>query len=245
MKAVILAAGRGTRLGDLTRNIPKPMVKVAGKPVLEHIIQRVKNAGINDFVLVTRYLSEKIESYFEDGSRWGIRIQYVLQPENQYGTGAALKCTRDIIDGDELMMTYGDVITPSENYAGAMEVYKTKSCDGVLTLNWVDDPCNGAAVFMDEDGRVKNIVEKPPKGTAESNWNSAGIFVFNSAIFDYLDRLTPSSRGEYELPDAMNAMIADGRLIYPYYLKGAWRDVGRIEDIAAAEEILSKENPLV
>lgn len=240
MKAVILAAGRGTRLGALTKDTPKPMIQVAGKPLLEHIIRFILRAGVSEFVLVTRYLSEKIEEYFGDGSCFGAHIDYVQQGDD-YGTGAALLCARDLTGGEPLMMTYSDIVMPASNYAQAIKVFGETGGAGVITVNLVGDPCTGADVQISESGTVKMIVEKPAPGSADSYLNSSGLFVFEPIVFDYLERLVPSERGEYELPDAMNAMIADGLAIYPNPILGAWRDVGRVEDIAEAEKILLEE----
>lgn len=242
MKAVILAAGRGTRLGDLTRDIPKPMIRVAGKPVVEHIIGFIKNAGINEFVLVTRYLSEKIEEYFGDGSRFGVNIRYIRQPDGKYGTGAALLAAKDLVQSEPLMMTYGDIIMSCTNYSGILDVYAKHNGTGAITVNWVGDPCTGADVKLDDDGKVIEIIEKPAPGTASRYLNSSGLFIYQPIIFDYLEKLAPSARGEYELSDAMSNMAEDGLAIYSYHLQNAWRDVGRPEDIPAAEEILRAEN---
>lgn len=249
MKAVILAAGKGTRLGELTKTIPKPMIPVNGKPVVEYVIRGIQRAGIDEFVLVTKHLSEKIEDYFGDGSRFGIRIQYAHQGE-KYGTGAALESARELVGNEPVMMTFADVVMSGANYRGAMDTYLSalqsaeksgEQIGAVITLNEVSDPCTGADVKIDERGRVRRIVEKPPPGTSPTYMNSSGLFVFAPVIFRYLERLEPSNRGEYELPDAMNRMIEDGLSICPYYLQGFWKDVGRVEDIAAAAELLKTE----
>lgn len=240
MKAVILAAGKGTRMGDITKNIPKPMIEVAGKPVIEHIICGLMSAGITEFILITRYLTEKIEAYLGNGSAMGAKISYVPQSD-RYGTGAALLEAKSLTGGGPVLMTYGDIITPPANYAGALSTFAEKNGEAVITLNWMDDPWAGGAVHVDDDsGKVAKIVEKPPKGKVISHWNSAGIFVFKSVIFHYLEKLQPSPRGEYELPDALNAMVRDGLSVYPYYLQGRWQDVGRPEDIPVAEDIIKQ-----
>lgn len=227
-------------MGALTRDVPKPMIEVAGRPVIEHIIQRIARAGISEFVIVTRYLAEMIQQRLGDGSVLGVKIDYVRQSD-RYGTGAALEEARSYAAAGPLMMVYGDIITPAANYLGAFRVFREFSPSSVMTLNWMDDPWAGGAVHVDGSGLVSAVVEKPPKGQVASHWNSAGIFVFEPVIFDYLARLRPSARGEYELPDALNAMIRDGLQIRPYYLQGEWRDVGTPDDIAAAERILRQE----
>jgi len=241
VKAVILAAGKGTRLGELTKNTPKPMIEVAGKPVVEHVMRGIQRAGVNDFILITKYLSEKIEEYFGDGSRFGMRIQYVVQGD-RYGTGAALGCAKDLVGYEPVMMTFADVIMSACNYEGALDVYKDLRGAGVITLNEVPDPCAGADVQLDFEGRVSRVTEKPAPGTAPCYMNSSGLFIFDPIVFDYLDRLEPSARGEYEIPDAINHMVEDGLAIYPYNLRGFWKDVGRPEDIPVASELIAGDS---
>ncbi|MCX6344001.1 MAG: nucleotidyltransferase family protein [Armatimonadetes bacterium] len=238
MKAVILAAGQGVRLGELTKDIPKPMITLAGKPALDYIICGIHSAGIEELVLVVRYKAEKIIEHFGDGSRFGIKIDYVQQSD-ACGTGAALLAARESVAGSNLLMTYGDIITSSVNYAGAVRGFEELGGAGVMTLNWVDDPSNGASVTLDSRGCVSQIIEKPPKGEFTSNWHSAGLFVFEPTVFDYLVRIEPSPRGEYEIGDAINKMIADNHDIHAYFLQGLWTDIGTLDAIAAAERLLA------
>lgn len=240
MKAIILAAGKGTRLKELTRDTPKPMIEVAGKPVCEQVMRRVQLAGIDDFVLVTKYLSHKVREYFGDGSRFGMRVEYVEQGED-YGTGAAFLCARELACGHTTLMTFSDVVMPACNYEGAVRTHELKQGGGVITVNEVPDPCKGADVQLDEGGKVRRIVEKPPAGTKPQYLNSSGLFVFEPVLFDYLVKIQPSSRGEYEMPDAMNAMAADGYAIHPYYLQGYWKDVGTVDDLRIATELIEGE----
>ncbi|MCE5197358.1 MAG: nucleotidyltransferase family protein [Armatimonadota bacterium] len=238
MKTVILAAGKGTRLGDLTKHTPKPMLVVAGRPVLEHIILHIRQCGITDFALVTRYLSEKIEEHFKDGSPLDIKVSYIPQPE-AYGTGAALLAARSFVNDDSVMMTFGDVVTSPDAYAGVLDIFNNTQCDGAIALNWVEDPWKGAAVMTDPEGTVvQQIREKPKQGEVVSHWMNAGIFAFKPVVFDYLEKLKPSVRGEYEFPDAINAMINDGLTVRPYFMKGPWQDVGTVEDLQKAEKLL-------
>lgn len=240
MKAVILAAGKGTRLGDLTKDTPKPMIHVAGRPVVEHVMRRIQRAGVDDFVLVTKYLSEKVREYFGDGSRFGMRVEYVEQGE-KYGTGAALACAREVASDGPVLMTFSDVVMSACNYDGALALYMDRRGGGVITVNEVPDPCRGADVQLSENDTVARIVEKPAPGSKSEYLNSSGLFVFDPVVFDYLDKLPPSPRGEYEMPDAMNMMAEDGIAIYPYYLEGFWKDVGTVEDLAIATGMIEGE----
>jgi len=228
-------------MGALTQDIPKAMIPLLGAPAVEHVLRRLVMAGISEFVIVTRYLAERIESYLGDGSRLNASIRYVRQSD-KYGTGQALLETREAVGDQTLMMTYGDILTPACNYSGALAVFDQTGTDAVVTLNEVPDPCRGGAVQVGEDGRVTGIIEKPPAGVVPSHWNSSGILVFKPIIFDYLERIGLSPRGELELPDAVNLMIADGLRVQPYYLRGPWIDVGRPEDIPEAERMLNEDS---
>lgn len=240
VKAIILAAGKGTRLKELTKDTPKPMIEVAGKPVCEHVMRRVQRAGIDDFVLVTKYLSHKVRDYFGDGSRFGMHVEYVEQGDD-YGTGAAFLCARELAGGKPTLMTFSDVVMSTCNYDGALSVYMDRRGGGVITVNPIPDPCKGADVELNVEHTVARINEKPPAGTKTEYLNSSGLFVFDPILFDYLEKVEPSPRGEYEMPDAMNAMAADGIQIFAYYLQGYWKDVGTIEDLKIATELIEGE----
>jgi dTDP-glucose pyrophosphorylase len=116
----------------------------------------------------------------------------------------------------------------------------------LLSLNWIDDPYRGAAVYLDRNNMVIDIVEKPPLGASTSNWNNAGLMVFSPILFDYTAVLAPSPRGEYEITDAIKAMIRDKRQVRGFELEGFWSDVGRPEDIETVARALrnTKMDPL-
>ncbi|MGO8672605.1 MAG: NDP-sugar synthase [Capsulimonadaceae bacterium] len=233
MQALIVAAGRGTRLGRLTEDTPKPMLPVAGVPMLERIMAGVsEHAGITDFVLVVGYLGQSIAGHFGDGSSRGWRVEYVWQ-DSQLGLGHAMNLAASRIFAPEFLMTYGDILLDPVNYGAATALFRKEQPAAVLGLNWVDDPWSGAAVTVDAGLRVLRIEEKPPRGTSTTHWNNAGLFVFRPDIFDYTSRLRPSARGEYELPDAITVMVSDGRIVRGLPIDGYWRDVGTPDDYAA------------
>ena len=239
MKAVILAAGRGTRLGALTENCPKPMIPLAGMPVVEYVIRCCMDTGITDFILVTKYLSEKVEEYFGDGSKFGINIKYVVQ-DDRYGTGVALMMSEELAGNEEILLAYGDCLTERNAYKEAVNIYRNNDVFAVESCNWIEDPWQGSAIMFDENNIITEMIEKPAKGTVPSHWNSAGIFVFNNNIFKYCKKITPSVRGEYELPSAITEIINDGEKIYAHLIQGEWCDMGKPEDIPNAEKIIRK-----
>ena len=235
MKGVILAAGKGTRMKDITKYVPKPMVIVHGKPMLEHIVIAVRDAGITELGIVIGYMSESIIRHFGDGTRFGVTITYIEQAE-QNGTGAALHLAREFAGGDPIFFTFGDVMTPGENYRGMLQMFAKSGCDALLGLNTVDDPSRGAAVYLDDKDNIVRMVEKPPPGTSTTNLINAGLMVLAGDIFSYTGRLTLSPRGEYELTDVFGMLRDEGRSLKGYVLSGYWKDVGTPEDLALINE---------
>ncbi len=232
MKALILAAGRGTRLAPHTDNCPKPMLPIAGVPMIERIMaSTAQAAGITEFVLVTGYRADVVRDHFGDGARFGWRVEYVHQ-EVPNGVGDAVHHAQEPLQDAQFLMTYGDIMLDAVNYAKFART-NSPGVKALVGLNWVDDPYRGAAVYLAENGQIERMEEKPERGTATTHWNNAGLFIFDPLIFDYVARLVPSARGERELPDAISAMIADGHPVLGLPLEGRWRDVGTLEDYAA------------
>ncbi len=238
MKAVILAAGKGTRMKEITKDIPKPMAEILGKPMLEHIISFIKNAGVTDFGIVVGYKQSIVQSHFGDGSAFGVNITYIEQ-KDQNGTGAAVGLAREYVGSEPFFFSFGDVITPSGNYPAMIEYFKSSNCHTLLGLNEVEDPYKGAAVYLDEDNNIVKMVEKPPKGTSTTNLNNAGLMILNGDVFSYTDNLVLSPRGEYELTDVFGQIREDGKSLKGYPLSGYWKDVGTPEDLDDAQFLLN------
>ncbi|HXQ21876.1 MAG TPA: nucleotidyltransferase family protein [Candidatus Acidoferrales bacterium] len=232
--AVVLAAGRGTRMGALTATIPKPLLHLCGRPIIEHILLGLRSAGVHETIVITGYRGEQIEAYLGDGTRLGMRLSYRRQ-ERAEGTGRALLLVRDVLGAQSFLLSWGDVVVDAAEYGALRADFTRVPCDTLLSVNAIDDPWRGAAVYVDGDGRVTGLVEKPPRGSSTTRWNNAGVFAFTPLILDYAGRLTPSPRGEYELPQAIAAMLADGHVIRAHALRGFWSDLGTPEDLTAAE----------
>jgi UDP-N-acetylglucosamine diphosphorylase / glucose-1-phosphate thymidylyltransferase / UDP-N-acetylgalactosamine diphosphorylase / glucosamine-1-phosphate N-acetyltransferase / galactosamine-1-phosphate N-acetyltransferase len=227
--AVILAAGRGTRMGEMTREVPKPMLPVRGKPLLEHIAERLAAADIERFFIVVGYRHELIEDHFRD-SRFAMEFRR-QEPVN--GTGSAALLAKDFVAGKPFLLSYGDILVEPDEYLRCVSVLEeNRNCAAAVAVKRVDDPWQGAAVY-ETDGRISRIIEKPPKGSSTTRWNSAGFYTFRPVVFDYLGRIQPSARKEYELTSALDLMLAEGRELRISEVAGAWRDVGRPEDLEA------------
>jgi NDP-sugar pyrophosphorylase family protein len=231
-QAVVLAAGKGTRMGNLTHDIPKPMLSIQGRPMLEHILEGLASVGIQGFLIVVGSRHEIIEEHFRN---WPLPIEFrVQEPVN--GTGSAARLAKDFTRCEPFLLTYADILCDPAEYARCGEILNQHpGAAGVLAVKAVDDPWQGAAVY-EEQGRVREIIEKPPKGRSTTNWNSAGIYAFRPVLFDYLDRLQPSPRGEYELTSALHMMLEDGLELRISPIEGEWHDVGRPEDLIAMNE---------
>jgi len=227
-KAVILAAGRGTRMGTLTEELPKPMLPLAGRPILEHVIERLRTAGFSRFAVVVGYRHEVIEEHFA-----GQAIEFLRQ-EKTDGTARATLLAQEFVGNEDFLLTFGDILCESSDYAAMAEkMDRDPKADAVGAVRWTEDPWQGAAVY-EESGVVRKIIEKPAKGSSSTHWNSAGIYCFRSKVFDELQRVPLSPRGEYELTSAVESLVDSSRVLI-HSLDGVWRDIGRPEDLAAAQ----------
>lgn len=228
-QAVILAAGRGTRMGEMTEEIPKPMLPIQGRPMLEHIIERLTKAGVRRFFVVVGYRHEAIEQHF---SKWPLPIEFCVQQPVD-GTGSAARLAQHFAGKNPFVLTYGDILCDAAEYTRCASVLgEDPAIATVIAVKAVDDPWQGAAVY-EKQGRIECIIEKPAKGTSTTHWNSAGFYVLRPVIFDYLVRLQPSPRNEYELTSAIEMMLQDGLDLRISPVQGSWRDIGRPEDLAA------------
>ena len=249
MKAVILAAGKGTRMRELTNEIPKPMLTstaLQGKPILEHILEGLISAGIREVFIVTGFKAETIEQYFGDGSKWNIRIAYGRQVV-QDGTGKAPELAKSFVGSSNFLLTYGDILVRPETYQHMVQRFNEGDFSGVITVTGSEDVTKGGLVFFDDAFCLRRLVEKPgpdqldqlrrdgwlrPGDTA---WYNAGIYIFRPSLFDFTARLEKSPRGEYELTDAISALVAANHVIAGMRIAGRWVDVRDPEVLASLD----------
>ena len=246
MKAVILAAGKGTRMRELTNELPKPMLRVQGKPILEHIIAGVLAAGVRDIFIVTGWRADVIENHFGDGKKWNARIAYGRQVI-QDGTGKAPELAKAFVGDSPFLLTYGDILVPPETYPQMLKRFGEGGFSGVITVTRGEDVTKGGLNFFDEQFCLKRLVEKPSPEQVEQlrrdgwlksgapAWYNAGIYIFRPSLFDFTARLQKSPRGEYELTDAISAMIAVGQKLAGLEIQGRWVDVRDPETLAKLE----------
>ncbi|MFH1141800.1 MAG: bifunctional sugar-1-phosphate nucleotidylyltransferase/acetyltransferase [Chloroflexota bacterium] len=228
MKAVVLAAGEGRRTRPLTYTRPKVMLPVVNKPILEHILEALKKAGIVELVVVVGYHDEKIRDYFGDGARWGVSINYVSQRQ-QLGTAHALDQAREWVDGQFLMVNGDglilgeDIVRLMNRKAPAMGLYEVDG--GGVDLGMVE--VSGE--------KVTGIHEKVR--SAPTKLANTGLYLFDQGIFEAIDRTARSVRGEYEITDSLSLLMGEGRSVY-YQVLGYWLNLSYPWDLLNATELL-------
>ena len=227
--AVILAAGRGTRMRELTADLPKPMIKVRGKPVLQHIVEGLRNAGIGDLFLVVGYRADAVRDFFGDGSRCNVAIHYATQTV-QDGTGRVVDLARDFVGNRPFILAYGDILVDPANYKRVVDL--PDDVEAILTVTRGEDVSKGGAVFVNDQMQVLGLREKPKPGEPTSPWYNAGLYAFRQSIFDFTAKLKPSTRGEYELTDAVRDLAHSGKKVKALELTGEWADVRDPEILA-------------
>src|SRR4029077_15446997 len=209
-KAVLLAAGRGTRMRELTADLPKPMIEVRGKPVLQHIVEGLRDAGVRQLLVIVGYRAETVSNFFGDGSRYNIEIQYATQVV-QDGTGRVVDLARNFAGDSPFVLSYGDILVDPANYKRLLDL--PEDFEAIISVKRGEDVSKGGAVFLNERMELLDLREKSKPGEATSPWYNAGIYTFRPSIFDFTAKLKRSPRGEYELTDAIRDLARSGKKV--------------------------------
>jgi UDP-N-acetylglucosamine diphosphorylase / glucose-1-phosphate thymidylyltransferase / UDP-N-acetylgalactosamine diphosphorylase / glucosamine-1-phosphate N-acetyltransferase / galactosamine-1-phosphate N-acetyltransferase len=238
-KAVLLAAGRGTRMREMTADLPKPMLEVRGKPVLQYIVEGLRDAGVGHFLIVVGYRADAVQNFFGDGSRYKIGIQYATQTV-QDGTGRVIELAKNFVGLTPFVLGYGDILVAPENYKSVVDL--PEDLEALLSVTRGEDVTKGGAVFLNDQMDVVDLREKPKPGEPTSPWYNAGLYAFRPSIFDFTAKLKPSPRGEYELTDAIRELaqsgkVRAGRVVKALKLTGAWADVRDPEILARLNKL--------
>ncbi len=229
-KAVILAAGEGSRMRPLTYSRPKVMLPVAGRPILEHLLIQAREAGIEEFIFIVGYHDEQVRNYFGPGNKWGVKIEYCTQ-RRQLGTADALKMVAGLVSGNFLVIN-GDIIV---NHQDISRLAENNEC----TLGVVEvEDVGGLGVVEVKGERVVQIYEKAARPV--SHLVNAGLYLFTPDIFDALSQTAKSPRGEYELTESLALMMA-GECQITYREIGYWLNLSYPWDLLSANESLLNE----
>ncbi|QLH76879.1 glucose-1-phosphate thymidylyltransferase [Halosimplex rubrum] len=240
MKGVLLAGGTGSRLRPITHTGPKQLVPVGNKPVIEYAIDDMREAGITEIGVVLGNKGRgEIQKFLGDGSDYGVDITYIIQG-NPLGLAHAAGCARDFVDGDNFVMYLGDNIL-KQGIGDLVESYQEGDYGAGIALQAVDNPREFGIADVDDDGTITRLVEKPDD--PPTNLALIGIYVFSDAIFDAIEEIDPSWRGELEITDAIQSLLDAGYSIDSHVIEGWWKDTGKPEDILEANHLVLEDNP--
>ena len=233
LKTLILAAGEGTRMRPLTANTPKPLLLVAGKPFLQHIIESLKNAGLKDIYLLIGWRHERIKEYFGDGSKFGVKISY-LEQEQRLGTAHAISIAEPYMKKN-FMCINGDIVI-GRDFIKHMLNDQRRFKGTTMALKKVENPYDYGIVETSGD-HVTKIIEKPER--PRSNLVNAGVYIFTPKIFKKIAETPRSSRGEYEIADSLQMLIS-GQELYASIPPYTWIDVSLPWHLLDANSILAE-----
>ncbi len=228
MKAMILAAGVGSRLDPLTRNVPKPMVPVINQPVAEHIVHLLVKHGFNEIYCNTHYLGDQIEGYFHSGNSLGAEMHFNREEQLQ-GTAGGVKRVADntsFFEGGETFLVIGGDDLTSVDLTAMLKFHKSKKALATIALTTVTDPSQFGVVVLEEGGRIANFVEKPKPGTAPSNLVNMGVYLFEPQILD----LIPSGKFYDFGKELFPFLLEQKEPFYGYTTNDYWRDVGNLSE---------------
>ena len=234
-KAVVLAAGRGTRMRELTDDLPKPMIEVRSKPVLQHIVEGLRDAGVHRFMIIVGYHAEAVRNFFGNGQRHNLDIEYTTQTV-QDGTGRVVNLARSFAGDSPFILSYGDILVSPVNYKRVVDL--PDDVEAIITVTRGEDVSKGGAVFVNEQMELVDLREKPKQGEPTSPWYNAGLYAFRPSIFEFIAKLKPSPRGEYELTDAVRDLAHSGKKVKALELIGEWADVRDPEILARLNQKL-------
>ncbi len=221
MKAVIMAGGFGTRLRPLTNNIPKPIVPLVNKPVMEHIIDLLREQDIKDIVVILYHQPEIIETYFGDGADFGVDISYVAA-ERDLGTAGSVRNAEGYLKDTFLIMS-GDVLTDFD-LNEIIDFHRKKGAMATINLTRVEDPLAYGVVITDDDGRIRRFLEKPSWGEVFSDTVNTGIYILEPEVLKYVP---PQENFDFS-SDLYPILLENGDPLLGYVVTGYWKDIGNL-----------------
>lgn len=238
MKALILAAGQGTRLRPVTLTMPKSLVPVANRWLINYALDALKKAGLTDLGIVVNSMDSPIVSNLKDGRAAGVKIEYIVQ-EEQRGLAHATSLCREFVGGAPFTVFLGDNIF-QDKMTDLLTSFADSDSEAAVVLGSVNDPTRFGIAEID-NGRILRVVEKPQD--PPSNMAIAGVYLFRASIFDAIQRIRPSGRNELEITDAIQVLIDDGLPVASYKLDGWWIDAGKPDAIIMANQLVLEELP--
>ncbi|MCK4857790.1 MAG: NTP transferase domain-containing protein, partial [candidate division Zixibacteria bacterium] len=234
MKTIIMAGGFGTRLRPLTQSLPKPMVPMANRPMLNHIVDLLARHNLKRHIALLYFQPEEIKSFFRDGSNFGVRMDYMLAQED-LGTAGSVKNAEGQFRGERVLVISGDILT-NFDLTAALKFHEKKGAAATIILTRLENPLSYGVVITEADGRISRFLEKPTWGEVFSDTINTGIYILEPEVFDRIPYGEPFDFSRNLFP----AMLADNEKLYGYIATGYWRDVGNLSEYMKAHlDILS------
>ena len=234
MKALVLAGGSGTRLRPITHTSAKQLVPVGNKPVIDFGLEAIAEAGITDVGIIVGVTGPEIRDYVGDGSRYGIRVTYVDQPD-PLGLAHAVLTAEHYLGRDDFVMYLGDNLIAG-GITEFVQQFRDNDADAQILLAKVRDPERFGVAELGPDGHVARLVEKPKE--PKSDLALVGVYLFSGSIMDACHAISPSPRGELEITDAIQWLIDEGQTVAERTITGWWKDTGKLHDMLEANRIV-------
>ncbi|OEU85645.1 glucose-1-phosphate thymidylyltransferase [Streptomyces abyssalis] len=234
MKALVLSGGSGTRLRPFSYSMPKQLIPIANKPVLEHVLEGVRDLGVTDIGVIVGDGGQQIAEVIGDGSDTGVPITYIPQ-EEPLGLAHCVTLARSFLGDDDFVMYLGDNLLP-EGVTTVAEDFAEHRPEAQIVVHKVTDPRAFGVAELDAEGRVERLVEKPRE--PRSDLALVGVYFFTPAIHEAVAAIEPSARGELEITDALQWLVANGHDVRASEYDGYWKDAGRVEDALACNRQL-------
>lgn len=229
MKALLLAGGKGTRLRPLTNNLPKPMVPIMGRPLLETTIMNLKKSGVDEIILSTCYKSKYIKDYLKDGDELGVKLNYITE-DIPLGTGGAIKNAEEFFD-DTFIILNSDIVSDI-NYADLVKYHKEKKAYVTIVMTEVEDPSQYGVIEFDSDGFITAFKEKPKPGESNSRFINAGVYVFEPVVLKEI----PANRVVSIEKETYPMLLKKGYNMAAYKFGGYWIDIGTLDKYKKVHE---------
>ncbi|MAS37527.1 MAG: glucose-1-phosphate thymidylyltransferase [Anaerolineaceae bacterium] len=240
MKAIILAAGQGTRLRPVTLTMPKPLVPVANKALIEYAIDILRDSGYGPIGIIVNDLDSPICKQLGDGKKLGVKLEYIVQAE-QLGLAHAVNLAKPFVGDEPFCVFLGDNVF-QDKMESLLMTFEESDAEAAVALGEVADPSRfGIAALSENYDRITKVVEKPQN--PPSNLAISGVYLFRKSIFEAISNIKPSWRNELEITDAIQWLIANDKKVRPYILKGWWMDAGKPDAIIQANQLVLGELP--
>ena len=234
MKALVLSGGKGTRLRPITHTSAKQLIPICNKPILFYGLEAIAAAGIKEVGIIVGETAGEIREAVGDGAQFGIKVTYIPQ-EAPLGLAHAVKISKSFMKDSPFLMFLGDNLL-KEGLAALVQDFKTKKPSAQILVAKVPNPSAFGVVELNGNGRVVRLVEKPQQ--PKSDLALVGVYLFDKSVFEAIDHIQPSKRGELEITDAIQWLVDHKHTVITKHIEGWWKDTGKLNDLLEANRLI-------